>query len=231
MKKILLKLYRLYTIFKFRNLTVRDSMRKIYLDHWWGSKNDNLFFSGRGSYDEHIISPYIESILEFIKSNKIKTIVDLGCGDFNIGSKIYPFVDKYVACDIVPELIEYNKKLYVAENLKFICLDAISEALPDGDILIVRQVFQHLKNSEIQSILNKVGKYKYLVVTEGVPNQDFIPNKDHFHGPDIRLSSNSGIVLHTSPFNLIFEDYYELLRIDDPKDEAIIVTTVYKLGI
>ena len=37
-------------------------------------------------------------------------VVDLGCGDFVIGSKLRKFCNKYIAVDIVDELINFNKK-------------------------------------------------------------------------------------------------------------------------
>ena len=46
-------------------------------------------------------------------------------------------------------------------------------------------------------------KYKYLVITEHLPeNPNFIPNKDMDSGPFIRLDKNSGIDLTKKPFNL-----------------------------
>ena len=40
---------------------------------------------------------------------KLKSIIDLGCGDFNVGKDIYKHVHKYYAYDIVPDLIKTNK--------------------------------------------------------------------------------------------------------------------------
>ena len=228
LKKYLLRLYLIYTKLVFQNMSAKESMRKIYLKKWWGGKAE--FYSGRGSHDSHIIDPYINFVIKFVEENKISSIVDLGCGDFNIGSKIYKYVQKYIAIDVVPELVEFNRSIYRSDNLHFLCLDAIEDQLPPGDIILIRQVLQHLTNSEIQSILKKLSSYKFVFITEGIPQREFLPNRDHFHGPDIRLSYNSGVVVHDDPFLFNYTTYHEVLRIPDFRDEAFIVTTVYKLA-
>ena len=229
MKQFLLRAYKLYAKILFRKLTAQEAMQLIYRKGWWGRPNKSNFYSGRGSHDLHIIEPYIDFMNNFIKLNDISIIVDLGCGDFNIGSRIFQNVKKYIACDIVPELIHFNKNKYVYNSVVFCNIDAIKDKLPKGEVLMVRQVFQHLTNQEIQAILDKVYDFKYLIVTEGLPKYDFEPNKDHFHGPDIRLSKKSGVVVHEYPFNFKYKSMNEVLRISDPKDSASIVTTIYEL--
>jgi hypothetical protein len=48
--------------------------------------------------------------------------------------------------------------------------------LPDGDIVFLRQVLQHLNNSQISRVVQKLYRYKFLVLTEHVPaNPAFTP--------------------------------------------------------
>ena len=69
---------------------------------------------------------------------------------------------------------------------------------------MVRQVLQHLTNSEIIKFVEKVkSSYEYLICTEHLPsNNDYIPNIDKPTGADIRLGIGSGIDLTRAPFNL-----------------------------
>ena len=60
-----------------------------------------------------------------------------------------------------------------------------------------------LSNDSINKFLKSIkGKYKYLIITEHLPDGNFTPNKDISTGPYIRLYKNSGVVLAESPFNL-----------------------------
>ena len=130
--------------------------------------------------------------------------VDLGCGDFSIGSEIRKYCGKYIAIDIFDDLIDYNKKFYKNYDVDFKVLDITKDELPKGDICFLRQVLQHLSNENIKKFLNQMkGKYKYLVLTEHLPNKKiFKSNKDIITGPEIRLYKNSGVILTESPFNL-----------------------------
>lgn len=180
----------------------KDAMNQIYDKHLWGG-NAFDFYSGYGSHDENIVKPYIETVIDFLKSfPKPLTVCDLGCGDFNIGKHLIKYTQKYVAVDIVEDLINRNKKLYKEDNLEFHCLDIAKDKLPHTDCIILRQVFQHLSNTEIENTLKKLTNYKYVILTEHIPIGNFIPNKDIISGQGIRLKQNSGVDLLKPPFNL-----------------------------
>ena len=119
-------------------------MTQIYDMKLWGGKAFD-FYSGAGSHNPTIINPYLNALTTFLESFSTPLVVcDLGCGDFNIGSQLAKFTKKYIAIDIVEELIIRNKKLYKEDNLEFYCLDIAKDELPPGDCIIIRQVLQHL---------------------------------------------------------------------------------------
>ncbi|MEF3079739.1 class I SAM-dependent methyltransferase [Winogradskyella poriferorum] len=176
-------------------------MEQIYEKHFWGG-NDSDFYSGKGSHDPKIIQPYIDTVIRFLKShNGQLTVCDLGCGDFNVGRAFVPFTKTYVAIDIVEGLIERNQRLFKANHLTFKCLDIAKDDLPKADCVIIRQVFQHLSNLEIQQILDKLSAYKYLILTEHIPVGEFTPNIDIIANSQNRLRHNSGVDVLAEPFN------------------------------
>ncbi|MCD2257596.1 class I SAM-dependent methyltransferase [Psychroserpens luteolus] len=177
-------------------------MNQIYEQHLWGGKHID-FYSGEGSHDPEIVEPYLEAIVSFLKShNNALTVCDLGCGDFNIGKQLTQFTNRYIAIDIVEDLIKRNKTKFKEDYLEFHCLDAAKDQLPLTDCIIIRQVLQHLSNAEIQTITKKLRHYKYIVLTEHIPTGRFTPNKDIISGQGIRLKHNSGVDLLKAPFNL-----------------------------
>lgn len=179
----------------------KDVMEQIYDQSLWGGKEFD-FYSGIGSHDPIMVNIYVKTVTDFLKSHDHKmTICDIGCGDFNIGQHIFKYSKKYFAIDIVEELIERNKIKFKTKNLEFLCLDIANDVLPKADVIIIRQVFQHLSNNEIQQILNRLKTCKYIILTEHLPVGDFIPNTNKIASQGIRLKQQSGVDILSAPFN------------------------------
>lgn len=207
----------------------KDAMDQVYKLKLWGDNNSN-FYSGSGSHQPEIVAPYINGVTTFLKSFKNPLIVcDLGCGDFNVGNQLVKYTKKYVAVDIVPNLINYNKKNFKEENLEFCCLDIAKDKLPLGDCVLLRQVLQHLSNEEVIAIVAKLAAFKYVILTEHLPIGNFIANKDIISGQGIRIKKKSGINLLASPFNFKVIEAKELSSIKLKDNKGVIVTTLYQV--
>jgi SAM-dependent methyltransferase len=190
-----------------RNQTNQQIFTKIYEESTWGTSNDpaQKFYSGSGSHQQEVVSTYIAAVSDFLSSLESKPdAVDLGCGDFRVGSSIRQLCNRYVACDVVPSLIEFNKERFKGLDVDFRVVDIAEDDLPKGDVVFVRQVLQHLSNEHISKALPKIASnYKFLVLTEHLPaRRDFKPNLDKPAGPEVRLAVDSGVVVTSAPFGL-----------------------------
>jgi len=215
------------TYYKYKKLSTRDIFSQIYHTGVWGISSEP-FFSGSGSREDFIILPYINSVKEFIlQFKKSPSILDVGCGDFYVGSKIRECCGEYTACDIVPSLIKYNQKRFESLNVCFKVLDLVEDELPYADIIIIRQVLQHLSNKQIAKFIPKISKYHYAIVTEHLPGiVSYEQNIDKIPGPNTRLEFESGVVLTSPPFNLI--PYSERKLCEIKENETVISTTLYQ---
>lgn len=128
-------------------LSLSQIFGEVYNKNMWGG-NPGEFYSGWGS-DDNFTIPYCNLVKKFILENQITKVVDIGCGDFRVGSKLQLPGVSYVGIDVAPKLIAHNKTHFTGENLKFECLDATKDKLPSGDVVLIRQVLQHLANAEI----------------------------------------------------------------------------------
>jgi SAM-dependent methyltransferase len=171
----------------------------IYRDKRWGGDSKVDFYSGSGNAPEMIAS-YISGVRTFLSKLGPSVIVDIGCGDFVAGAQLVDLASRYIACDVVPELIDRNRGKFVHDNLEFLVIDATKDKLPPGDVVVVKQVLQHLSNDQIHRIVDKLRRYKTWIICDYVPANKFIPNKDMMTGMDVR--TDSGVVLTESPFSI-----------------------------
>ena len=207
----------------------KAAMAQIYEQNLWGGAKSE-FYSGLGSHHPETVNPYIAVVSDFLKDFETPPVVcDLGCGDFNIGRELVKYTKKYIALEIVPALIAHNKKEFKADNLEFWALDIAKDELPSGDCAILRQVLQHLSNAEIASVVEKLYAFKYVILTEHIPEGDFEPNKDIISGQGIRLKKQSGVNLSAAPFNFKAREEKQLLSGPSLGFKGVLVTTLYKV--
>src|SRR4029079_7884989 len=82
---------------------------RIYRDRLWG-RNGLDFFSGLGSHDPAVVEPYVAAVRSLLSGIRPPpVVVDIGCGDFAVGSRLTDLARLTVACDVVPQLIVRNR--------------------------------------------------------------------------------------------------------------------------
>ncbi len=185
---------------KFGRMDRKQAFSAIYQEACWGQNSDNPFCSGHGSADAFAAS-YNDIVTSYILTEEIRSVVDLGCGDFRIGRRLCILPIEYCGVDIVSELVTYNSRQYGNERITFKCLDIVEDQLPTAELCLIRQVLQHLSNIEIASVLKKLGKYRHVIITEHIPSFEAgFQNRDKPHGPDTRIIDGSGVYIEAPPF-------------------------------
>jgi len=107
---------------------------------------------------------------------------------------------------VVADLVSENNRLYASESVSFIECDIATDELPDADLCLVRQVFQHFSNRDILSVLQKLGKFRFILITDGLPPIiPIIKNIDKPTNRYNRLGNDSGLYLESDPFNVDVE--------------------------
>jgi hypothetical protein len=214
----------------------RRTFQNVYKNNLWGRDKNGGYFSGPGSRGE-AAALYVTRMTELLNRHTAEfgrpiTVVDLGCGDFCVGQALVTEIPEliYVGCDIVPEVIRQNDKLYSNSRVIFRQLDIVTDPLPEGDVYLVRQVLQHLSNHDIIRFLGRLS-CSYLYVTEGHPTELVGPaNPDKVTGPNVRFDWKTGrgrgVELDQPPFNLTTQ---ELFRVFSSK-EVIVTQRVFLLG-
>ncbi len=187
---------------KNARLEAAEVFEAVYRDHEWGGLHTD-FYSGSGS-EAAYAEPYGALIRQYLSDYAQPRLLDIGCGDFRVAQTfLTPNVD-YTGIDVVAALIERNQIHYSADNIRFINVDASKGNLPPADIVTIRQVFQHLSNSQIQSILQSIAHIPLKIITDAYPGKPKLPrrNPDKPHGSDSRLVEGYAVYLDLPPYSL-----------------------------
>lgn len=144
----------------------------VYENKIWGNNNNEEYngSSGGGSDIEFNKDTYVPFLKNYITSNNIKTVVDLGCGDFKCGKMIYDDLDiTYTGYDTYDKVIQYNVKHHSLPKYSFTHLDFFNkkESIVPGDLCILKDVIQHWKMDEIYTFLDYIVEkklFKYILI-------------------------------------------------------------------
>ncbi|MDR2623334.1 MAG: hypothetical protein LBC39_02005 [Methanobrevibacter sp.] len=146
------------------NFNSHSIFKAIYKTNYWGSEES---FSGLGSElnNTRVLRSRLPQI--FSKYN-IKTMLDVPCGDFNFMAKVNMLDVNYTGGDIVEKIIEDNNCKYKDSNhVKFEIIDATKDVLPKVDLILCKDLLQHLSYEDVYKVLLnfKKSNSKYLLVT------------------------------------------------------------------
>lgn len=213
-----------------RGRPLGDVFEEIYEKDLWANAADGArYSSGPGSLPD-ATRDYEDFVVDYLcRHPDIQRLVDIGCGDFQVASRILEKLGRpvrYVGCDIAANVVAYNRARHGRDGVEFLNLDVTRDPLPPGDIVMIREVFQHLSNDAITAALaNLKRSFAYAIVTEAQPLQPVSPNLDIVSGYRTRDGLNSGVFLELAPFNLTIVDQMSV----EASPSEVLRTTLVRL--
>jgi SAM-dependent methyltransferase len=175
-----------------KKMTVEDETRNpfeaIYAEGGW-----NGMGSGWGSTLEYN-REYLKFLEAFIKFNRIESVVDYGCGDWTFSQHMNWHGADYLGLDCVPAVIERNQQRYQRGNVRFELTSFSRFWIPACDLLIVKDVLQHLSNGLILEFLTQTRHVPFVLLVN-----DFAWNDPVNY--DIAAGGYRPIDLCRPPFN------------------------------
>jgi len=154
---------------KFRGKPINKTFKEIYEKNLWRSSVSN---SGKGS-DNLQAQTIIQEIPKLLSRFQISSIHDIPCGDFNWMSKLDLEGITYVGSDIVPELIESNRREFTSDKITFNTMNLTTDSLPKYDLVFVRDCLVHLSYTDTKKALSNIiaSRSRYLLTTSFVDRE------------------------------------------------------------
>ncbi|CEM11478.1 unnamed protein product [Vitrella brassicaformis CCMP3155] len=149
----------------------------IYETGHWGKNAEGEGTSGGGSLPEQTVG-YRAFLIQFIKDHQITSVVDAACGDW-LFSRLIPWADlhvDYTGIDVVKDVVRKNQQRYGSDSIRF-HVGSLTEPLPSADLLIAKDVLQHLSNRLVHKFIRtnlfpervrggQAPGYKYALITD-----------------------------------------------------------------
>ncbi len=162
----------------------------IYERKTWGDG------SGGGSVPEHL--PEYRALVEtLIRQNGVKCVLDIGCGLGWLAASIDWQGAWYVGMDVASHPVAHMRKLIDKGNGPagiVIHGDVLVDELPPADLVLLKEVTQHLDNASVLALIDRLRTYPLILhasVRSGVGTN-----------APIAMGQTRGVDLTLSPFGL-----------------------------
>lgn len=175
--------------------------QRIYDNNEWHSDES---VSGQGSTLKQTAA--IRAALpDLFRRLKVRSLLDIPCGDLNWMGAVELGDIKYIGADIVPEIIEQNSRRYDLHNVDFMVLDITRDLLPEVDLVLCRDLLGHFSSRDVQRALTNIknSRVKYLLSTT-FPDHESFGDIQTGHWRPINLASFFGL---PDPIEIINEGY------------------------
>jgi hypothetical protein len=186
---------------------IGDAFQEIYASDFW------TLGSGPGSLVA-VNRPFITFFEAFIRENRIASIVDFGCGDWQYMSRVDLNGANYLGLDVVNQVIVENTRQHCRSNVKFACTPDDLADLPEGDLIVLKDVLVHLPNAYVANALAHARrKYRFLLAVNNFSADPAAYNSD------IKFGDFRPVDLSLAPFSVPCATVlrYGKLRVPDPR--------------
>jgi hypothetical protein len=168
---------------------MRRVFAAIHATKSWGSAESA---SGPGSTRERAAT-FLDELVRLVRSLGVATLLDAPCGDFNWTAPLADAVEAYVGVDVVPAIIQENRRRSATPRRRFLCRDMIRQRLPRADLVFCRDALVHLCETDVFAALASFRRTgaRHLIATTFVGDR---PN------PDIRTGEWRPLNMERPPF-------------------------------
>jgi len=170
--------------------------------------------SGPGSWEVNT-KESIELINQVISEYNVKSILDLGCGDWNWFKNVNLENVWYEGWDADTQMIEGNRHKYGSNKINFFVSDIVLKKYPKVDLIICRDVLFHIDVDLTLKVLNKIKASATLLISTSFRDVDNNTGPASYTNFDDWGFYN--INLNIEPFNL---KKYEKIFVEEKNNKS-----------
>lgn len=128
---------------------MESTFTPFYTDNLWADSESR---SGPGSNHTRTAKLRVELPI-LLQEMGARTLLDAPCGDYNWMKDTNLSLDLYFGVDVIPGLIDRNRRLYGDVRTQFVLLDLTRDWLPRADVILCRDCFIHFSFRHIAAAL------------------------------------------------------------------------------
>lgn len=181
----------------------------------------NLWKNGSGPGSSPKATDYYRSVLiDILDRLDIQSVLDYGCGDWQF-SHLIPWdklIDNYLGVDIVDSVVAENIKKYKSSKINF---QTVNEdwSFPKVDLIICKDVLQHLPNTQVQQLLEKMKvSSRYMIITNDIVVDNEMTNSD------CSVGKSRPINLSLSPWNYSIQEKFTWEKTKNRIKETVLIS-------
>jgi SAM-dependent methyltransferase len=126
---------------------MHDAFARAYKDGRWHHG------SGSGSSPANTAA-YRVFLAAYLRDHEIRTVLDIGCGDWRFSQLINWHVVRYTGIDVVPDLVDANTARFGRPGwIDFACADALAGwTLPAAELILCKDLLQHWPDAAVHEL-------------------------------------------------------------------------------
>ena len=172
----------------------RDAFSRIYSRDAWGLGTEEYVADKPGWEPDSSRRKRLEDLIgTLMELNDVRSVAEFGCGYLSFPKSLFGGVH-YTGYDVVPEIIADNRSKHSDANMSFELLrDGL--LMPPADMLISKDVLQHLPTVDVQYYLSVFRtNFRFMLI-----GNDCLPD-DNLNG-DTKRGGYRTLRLERPPFN------------------------------
>ncbi len=218
----------------------------IYVKGYWGDGYGTPK-SGSGS-DPSLAVPYVDFVKDKVTQLGMKSVVDIGHGEWRMWRDWKFEGVKYTGIEISETAHLLAEAKFSSSNLEFLVADVLESGdIPVGDMIITKDVLQHLCNQNVEQLLLLFSRFRFIIVCNDMYQRMSLTGAARYHlrlrtrlrmimklqnpffgvvrfnNREIQDGDFRGIDLQMEPFKSLLHGHElkEILDFDAPKRDGI----------
>jgi SAM-dependent methyltransferase len=127
-------------------MQMADAFTRAYKDGQWHNGSG----SGSSPGNTRAYRAYLQS---YLKDRRIRSVLDIGCGDWQFSRLIDWTGIDYAGVDVVPELVTANTLRFGGPSVMFAVADALGLGrLPAADLIVCKDLLQHWPDAAVREL-------------------------------------------------------------------------------